>query len=141
MSSGDEVSASSKITTSSGACRASSAMKVDGCIGVSPSKLAVGGRVRLELAPLLRAEVGDAGRRGRPRVGRERALELVRDQAERDLRVGDEPEVDREVLRDLVRVEVDVHDLRARRAHALERGEDLGEDVRAADQHGVRLRT
>ena len=72
-------------------------------------------------------------------LGRERPLELVGEEAERELRVGDEPEVDREVLRDLVGVEVDVHDLGAGREDALERREDLGEDVRAADQHRVGL--
>ena len=57
----------------------------------------------------------------------------------RGLRVGDEPEVDREVLRDLVGVEVDVHDLGAAREDALERREHLGKDVRADDEHSVGL--
>ena len=65
---------------------------------------------------------------------------LAQDHAERregELGIADEPEVDREVLRDLVRVEVDVDDPRARREDARERGEDLREDVRADDQDRV----
>ena len=116
-------------------------MKIDGCIGESPSNCASRCACAASSLPLLLAELDGAPLGGLALLGRQRALELV-GRAGRASRFGSatRPTSTREVLRDLVRVEVDVDDLRAGCEHALERGEDLGEDVRAADQHGVGLR-
>ena len=93
-------------------------MNADGCIGVSPSN----SRSRVALAAvgslaLLRAELVDAPAGGLALLpASASASSSSASSAERQLRVGDEAEVDREVLGDLVGVEVDVDDLARRGA-------------------------
>src|SRR3989442_1372927 len=94
-------------------------------------ELAVARLRRVELLPLLLGELVRSALSGATLLTAERPLELLREQAERQLRIRDKAEVDREVLRDLIGVEVDVHDPRLLAEHALERRKDLGKDVGA----------
>ena len=100
-------------------------------MGESPSNCAVALLPRLELLALALGQVAGAPGSRLALLGGERPLELLGEEAERQLRVGHDARVDGEVLRDLVSVELDVHDLRVLREDTLERGEDLREDVRA----------
>ena len=118
-------------------------MNAAGCIGESPSNSRVARLARPASSWPLAARRGRRVRRvGRLRAARSTSVRSSSSASRPSVSFGSatRPSVDREVLGDLVGVEVDVHDLRAGREDALERGEDLGEDVRAADQHRVGLR-
>ena len=75
---------------------------------------------------------------GFARGRRQLLIEDDRERREGQPRVGDDAQVDREVLGDLVGVQVDVDHPRGRREHVRQGREDLGEDVRADDQDGIR---
>ena len=112
-------------------------MKAEGCSGVSPSARPVAAAL-LELAASAR-RVARPGAAPPLLLGAQLGSSASARSAERRLGIGAEREVDREVLGDLVGVEVDVDDPRAGAKRALERREDLGEDVGAADEDRVGL--
>ena len=125
------------------AWRASSAMNVDGVQRQRRRRTSASRASRAASSLALRLAERRPVRARRPRAARRVSVALERvGERGRASSFGSatRPEVDREVLGDLVGVEVDVDDLRAGREDALERGEDLGEDVGADDQHRVGLR-
>ena len=96
--------------------------------------------LRLQVGLLGGAHGPGTGRRRRCLLGAQSPSQHVRQHPQRELGIGDEADVDGEVLGDLVGVEVDVDDRSAGGEDRLERREHLGEDVGAADQHRVGLR-
>ena len=63
-----------------------------------------------------------------------------RHQAQGSFRIGQDADADREVLADLIRIEIDVDDARVGREHALHGRKDFGQHVGSRDQHHIRER-
>ena len=98
-----------------------------------PVPLALG----LQLGRLGRPELGCPAGRGAVLLGGHGARQAVGERAQGELGIGDQADGDGEVLGDLVGVEVDVHHRCPFGEDAGEGGEDLREDVGAADHDGI----
>ena len=102
------------------------------------SGLQIGRALGCLLALLSAGHCLDARRR-RPLLGdRHHAIQSLGDPRQRHLGIGDDADVDREVLGNLARVEVNVNDPRSGGKDTGERREDLGKDIGAADEDNVR---
>ena len=137
MSSGDVVSASSKTDHVLGSLACQLGQERGRVHRQLPVEPGVELLRPLELIALLLRELLGAARRGPALLAAERALELIGEQGQCQLRVSDKPDVDREVLGDLVRVELDVHHLRRLGEHSL-RAPETPRETRTCRRSGPR---
>ena len=118
VTSGENVSASSKMIASSGSRAARASMNSEAWSG-TPARASSVGVARGDVGLVAGRAPGADPAVGGLAAGRRPLLaEGDGERGEGELRVADEAEVDREVLGDLVRVEVDVDDPGARREDA-----------------------